>query len=130
MNAEEATQLLTVISAQDPRVEVNPAIALSWSWLLEDLSLDVAKRAFASLVDAGDTSRITPAALRKYAQPHLRRIATDVRSAKIRGLIPQDWPPTRPLPAAAQSALAREWSATNDASELHAGDPTRGEIEA
>lgn len=118
MNATEATDLLTILAAAEGRSEVNAAQALSWSFALEDVPVDVAKAALQDAFKAGDEYRITPQKLRKYAGPYLRRLAADVRSAKLRKLVPQDWPATRPLPPAAAERLLREFEQTNDREEL------------
>lgn len=123
MNAVETTDLLTLLSALDNRIEVNPATALSWSFALDRIPAAVARDAVKAMVDAGDAYRITPQAISRYARPFMARLAADVRSARLRRLVPDDWPETRPLPDRAAAALAAEWAATNDAAELAAGAP-------
>lgn len=128
MTPREATELLTLISALDNRIEVNPATALSWSFALQEIPLDVARRAVKALVDAGDAYRFTPQAISKAARPFMQRLATDVRSAKLRHLVPDDWPPTRPLSDEVAERLAAEWFSTNDPDALHAA-PAPKEID-
>jgi len=118
MNAAEATDLLTILAAAEGRSEVNAAQALSWSFALEDVPVEIAKAALQDAFKAGDVYRMTPQTIRKHAGPYLRRLAADVRSAKLRNLVPQDWPATRPLPPAAADRLLREFEATNDREEL------------
>lgn len=127
MNAAEATDLLTLIAATENRSEVNAAQALSWSFALEDVPVDVARAALKDLWRASGEQypgRITPQTLRKYAGPHLARLARNVRSAKLRGLVPADWPETTPLPPAAAERLRAEFDATNDVEALPSAAPT------
>jgi hypothetical protein len=128
VNAAEATDLLTILAAAEGRSEVNPAQAISWSFALDDIPADVAQAALREAFHAGETYRVTPQSIRKHAAPLMRRLAANVRSARIRGLVPPDWPETRPLPDAVRDRLAQEWEATNDAGELAAGTPKRREI--
>lgn len=130
MTADEARDLLTLLSALDNRIEVNPATALSWSFALQEIPLDVAKQAVKALVEAGDAYRFTPQAIARSARPFMQRLATDVRSAKLRRLVPDDWPLSRPLPAGVAERLAAEWFANNDRDALPAAAaPTTKEIE-
>lgn len=128
MNANEAKDLLLFLSAMDPRIEVNPATALSWSFALSEMPLPIARRAVKALIDAGDAYRFTPQAISKAARPFMQRLATDVRSAKLRHLVPDDWPPTRPLSDEVAERLAAEWFSTNDPDALHAA-PAPKEID-
>lgn len=126
VNVTEAGQLLTITAAVTGRTPT-AAQAQGWAWALDDLPYPVAEQALRTALAEGETY-ITPPTIRRHARAHLRRLAADVRSARIRGLVPRDWPETRPLPPDAAAALAAEWAATNDAGELHAAAPHR-EIE-
>jgi hypothetical protein len=118
MNAREATDLLTIIASAEGRSEVNEAQAISWAFALDDVPVEIAKHALQDAFRAGDTYRLNPQTIRKHAAPYLRRLAANVRSAKLRRLIPQDWPDTRPLPPAAAERLRLEFDATNDREEI------------
>jgi hypothetical protein len=128
MNAAEATQLLTLIAAAEGRSEVNPAQALSWSFALDDIPAEIAQAALRDAFHVGDAYRITPQTLRRHAAPLMRRVAADVRSAKLRGLIPDAWPETRPIPSEAADRLRAEFDSTNDRPELGAADTNPREL--
>lgn len=114
MNATETTQLLTLIAAAEGRPEVNPAMAISWAFALDDIPFDVGQSALKDAFHAGEFGRINPQSIRRHAAPHLRRLARNVRSAKLRHLVPDEWPENRPLPPAAIERLKAEYEATND----------------
>lgn len=124
MNAAEATDLLTVIAAAEGRSEVNSAQAISWSFALEDVPVEIAQAALKDLWrETEHPGRITPQTLRRYARPHLQRLARNVRSAKLRGLVDDAWPEHRPLPDDAAEKLAAEFARTNDVDALASAAP-------
>lgn len=113
MNTIEAGKLLAVLSAIDNR-EVDAVRAQGWSFALDDVSLEVGQLALKDALRATDAAYITPQVIRKYAAPHLRQIARDVKSCKLRGWLPDDWPDEKPLPADVRERLTREFFAGND----------------
>lgn len=127
MDALEAGQLLLILAATTDR-EPSAAKAQGWAYALEDVPFTVGEQALKAALRSPDAGYITPQTIRKHAAPLLRRLAADVRSAKLRGWIIPDWPEARPLPAEVAQRLAEEWAATNDAGALAAGDLPRKEL--
>jgi hypothetical protein len=123
MNPQEAATLLAMLSSIDNR-EVDAVRAQGWAFALDDIPFDVAKLALHDALHADDIGYIDHKAIRRFAAPHIRRIARDVKSAKIRGFIPDEWPDTRPLPAPITARLVAEWETNNNPiSEIAAPNP-------
>lgn len=127
MDIQDAGKLLTLIAAAEGR-EVNAAMAQGWAMYLDDIPFEVAEKAFHDAIHAGEIIR-APQIIRRYAGVHLRRLAANVRSAKLRRYIPQDWPENRPLPPIALDRLRSEFDATNDLPEIEGGTKNRGELD-
>lgn len=120
MDATEAGKLLLILAAVTER-EPTAAKAQGWAYALDDLPYEIGEQALHAALRSPDAGFITPQTIRRHAAPMLRRLAADVRSAKLRGLVVKAWPETRPLPAEILQRLAEEWQATNDTAELSAG---------
>ncbi len=107
--------LLSVLASLDQRVRFDEVVAIGWSQALFDLPDEVL---IPSAVAAARANRngamVTVGMVEEHAKPFMRRIARDVRSARIRGLVPREWPDNRPIPESAQEQLVREFEATND----------------
>lgn len=106
--------LLSTLASLDPRMKFDQATALGWAAVLNDVADE-------ALIPAGiDAARdaggfmVTVGLVEKHAQPYMRKIARDVRSARLRGWVPQNWPDTRPIPAEARQKLTREFDQTNN----------------
>lgn len=104
--------LLSMLSLADNR-RFDEGVAIGWSEFLYDLPDEVLIPAGRDAIRNSDTY-ITPQVIGKFAAPHMRRIASAVKSAKVRRLVPADWPATRPLPADIAARIADEWAANND----------------
>lgn len=124
MNATEAGQLLIILAAVTGR-EPNAAAAQGWAFALDDVPYEIAQDALRDALRSPDAAYVTPQTIRKHAAPLLRRLAASVRSARLRGYVPPDWPETRPLPPAAAERLRAEFEATNDLGELDPTGPRR-----
>lgn len=133
MNAIEAGKILAVLAAVDRR-EVDATTAQGWAWALEDVpyerGLEAAKRA----VRAG-TGYVDATAIRRELRAMQPGLERDVRSAKARGLIPDMWPASRPLPIPVEKQLrdlqAAAYEATNDlAEDVLAGTPTQRAVQS
>lgn len=112
---EGCLDLLTALASLDPRVKFDAATAFGWAQVLRDVPDEVLVPAGFDAARANDYGGIiTVGMVEKHAQPHLRRIASDVKSAKLRRLVPADWPATQPLPDDVRKRLAAEWAANND----------------
>lgn len=130
MDAKETGELLIILAAATGR-EPSSAQAHGWAFALEDVPFPVGKEALRAALQSPDSGYVTPQVIRRHAQPVLRRLAADVRSAKVRGLVAKDWPEREPLPEHVAQQLAEEWARTNDLGELAAGvAPTRKELGA
>lgn len=122
MDAIEAARLLTILAAVTDR-EPSAAKAQGWAYALDDLPYSVGEAALRDALHSADAAYITPQTIRKHAAPLLRRLAADVRSARVRGWVVRDWPETQPLPVEVTERLRAEWDDTNDRGELAAGLP-------
>lgn len=112
---EGCLDLLSVLASLDPRVKFDAATAYGWAQALAAIPDEVLIPAGMAAARANDQGYpVNVGMIEKQAQPFLRRIARDVRSARIRHLVPDDWPDSRPIPAHAAEALAAEWAANND----------------
>lgn len=120
MDATECGELLIILGAATGR-EPSAAQAHGWAFALNDVPFAVGKEALRAALQSPDSGYVTPQVIRKHAQPLLRRLAADVRSAKLRGLVAADWPERSPLPDDVAARLAAEWAATNDLGELASG---------
>lgn len=122
MDITETAKLLTFYAGLTGK-EVNAAMAHTWSVVLEDIPYEIGYAALVQLVRSADgVYGITPAAIHKHAEPLLRRLARDVRSAKLRNWLPADWPETQPLPDVVRQRFKREFEATNDYPAIEADD--------
>lgn len=115
MNATEAAKLLAILAAVDRR-EFDTTTAQGWAWALPDATLEHALEAARRAMDTGSYVDVT--AIKTQLRAMRPRLEADVRSAKVRGLIPTDWPTSRPLPAPLEQRLRdaqhATWTATND----------------
>lgn len=114
MNAEETMKVLMVVVGSMGRNEVPPAMALAWTIAFEDVPPSIAMAGTREALKRGDLLR-EPRDLKRHTDPLMRHLAKDVKSAKTRGLVPDTWPSTRPLPTPVEQRLRAEWAATNDA---------------
>lgn len=125
--------LLSALASLDPRVKFDGATAAGWAAVLNAVPDEV-------LVAAGmDAARdnaggfmITVGMIQKHAEPYMRKIARDVKSAKVRGWIPPTWPDTQPIPMQAREKLTAEFDRTNNRPDAIAaavnGGPDLGQI--
>lgn len=117
MNASEALKLLSVLAEIDRR-EFNATTGQAWAWALEDVEyargLEAAKRA----MKAGE-KYIDLQTIQHQLRAMQPRLEADVRSAKLRGVIPDDWPKHKPLTLALEAELRHlqkiDYSIHNDA---------------
>lgn len=131
MNRTEVAQLLTLASAFDKRKVDDPTV-LAWHAVLKNFDYGLAEQAVIEH-QAGALRReyLTVGhvvdAVRAASRQNPEQIEVDVRSAKARRWIPQDWPRRQPLPAdmAARLAEARTGArvAAEAFGELEAGVP-------
>lgn len=105
MNKTQVAQLLTVASGFDRR-QVDELTVTAWHQVPEiaGANYDTAVKvviAHQTSPQAGEyfTVRHLVAGLRKSARSTVEAIEADVRSAKARGLVEQDWPRRQPLTA-------------------------------
>lgn len=111
---EACLDLLSVLASLDQRVKFDQVIAVGWSQALYDLPDEVLIPAgLAAARSIRNGAMVTVGMIEDHAQPFLRKIARDVKSARLRGLVHESWPLNRPVPAEAQEALKREFLATN-----------------
>lgn len=120
MNAEETMRVLLVVVGSQGRSEVPPAMALAWTIAFEEVAYEVAMAGAREALKRGDVLR-EPRDLKRHTDPLMRHLAMDVKSAKIRGLVPDTWSKTRPLPTAVAERLRAEWAGTNDSPEVIEG---------
>lgn len=118
--------LLSVLASLDQRVRFDDVVAIGWSQALYDLPDEVLVQAGVEAARANrNGSMVTAGMVHDHAQPAMRKIARDVRSAKLRGLVPQSWSDRQPIPVEAQERLRREFEGTNDyVDEIAAGGTT------
>jgi hypothetical protein len=117
MNKTEAAELLTIAGAFDRWIAVNDATATAWSYVLSDVSADLAKAAVLEHYSGPDAHKqLMPADIIKAVEREARLtrplIEADVRSAKARGLVSKDWPDAQVLP---EDVRARLQAAREDA---------------
>lgn len=114
MNATEAAKLLSVLAAFDRR-EFNATTAQGWAWALDDVPYNLAMAAAKRALKHG---YVDVPAIQKEIKAMRYGIESDVRAAKQRGLIADDWPKSMPLPDDVMGQLAearkRLFEATND----------------
>lgn len=113
MNVDETGQLLAALAHVDNR-EVDSGRAAGWYLVLDDIPFEVGLIALRAALKVTPRIYIDAQVVREYAQPVMRRIARDVKSARVRGWVPKEWPDTKPLPPAVSQRLADEFAATND----------------
>lgn len=116
MNAEEAGLLLMMMSELDNR-ELSASRAQAFAFVLDDIPFEFAKLAIKpAYKEAAATPNgyVDAGAIRRHAEPIMRRNARDVRSATARGWVPKDWPEARLLPTAVTTRLQAEFAANND----------------
>lgn len=112
---EGCLDLLTALASLDARVKFDAVTAYGWAQVLSNLPDEILVRAGFDAARANDYGGlVTVGMVEKHAQPYLRQIAADVKSARIRGLVPKDWPDNKPIPKAAQERLTRIFEETND----------------
>lgn len=129
MNAAEAGKLLTIYAGTTGR-EVTAGMAHGMAMVLPDMPYTIGEAALAEFLRSPEGGfALTPAMLQKYAVPILRRLARDVRSAKLRGWIPDSWPAERPLPDTVRQRFKREFEQTNDYPDALDGDTGPAAIE-
>ncbi len=107
--------LLSKLASLDQRVRFDEYIADSWANTLRPIPDEVlvpAAEAAARAITNGQM--VTVGLIEQHAQPFMRKIARDVRSARARGLVPDSWPENQPIPAHAREALRREFEQFND----------------
>lgn len=102
MNAIEATKLLAILSTVDKR-EFDATTAQGWAWALDDIPYSLALAAAKKALTHG---YVDIPAIQKQIRTMRLSIESDVRAAKLRGLIPDEWPRSQPLPDAVMDRLA------------------------
>lgn len=118
--------LLTALSALDPRVRFDAATASGWAAVLHRVPDEILVQAGMDAARGNEYSGlVTVGMVEKAAESYLIKIARDVKSARMRKLVPDDWPDNRPIPAEARERLTREYYATNSpADQIAAGGKT------
>ncbi len=111
MNQREAGELLTIASAFDRWITVNDATSTAWAYALADVPADLGKRAVLAHYTGADAHKqLMPADIIKAVEREARltrpQVEADVRSAKARGLIGQEWPEAKLLPDDVRGRLA------------------------
>lgn len=128
MNRTEVAQLLTLASAFDRRKVDEPTVHAWWA-VLRDFDYRLAEQAIIEH-QAGPlrkeylTVGHVADAVRTASRQNPEQIEVDVRSAKARRWIPEDWPRRQPLPADMAARLAEARSGARQTAE------TFGELEA
>jgi hypothetical protein len=102
MNATDAAKLLSVLAELDRR-EFNAITAQAWAWALDDIPYNLGLQAAKNAYKAG--SYVDIAAIERQITRMRPQIESDVRAAKLRGLVADDWPKTQPIPDAAMDKL-------------------------
>lgn len=132
MDAKEALAVL-LRWAIDDRREVNAVIARSWADRFWDIPARIILDAGERVLDQG--GYIDPRSIKRELAIMRPAWESEVRSAKLRGLVSNDYPKSQPLPDAVAAQLhelrLREFEATNDyPDEIEAGgrDIGLGEI--
>lgn len=115
MNKTEIGKLLTFVSGYDRR-QVDPVTIHAWFAVPEIAAAEYEQAMAVAISHHSEPgtgyfdTRALVAGLRQVTRRSLADVAADVRSAKARGLIAQDWPKTVPLMADVMEKLtaARE----------------------
>lgn len=130
MNATDAAKLLSVLAELDRR-EFNAVTAQAWAWALDDIPYNLGLQAAKNAYKAG--TYVDIAAIERQITRMRPKIESDVRAAKLRGLIPDDWPKTQPIPDHAMDKLitARKqlFEANNDYPDEITGSDNPKEID-
>lgn len=115
MNPTEALKLLAVLAEIDRR-EYNATTAQAWAWALDDIPYNLGLKAAKHAFKAGNYVDI--AAIEREVTKMRPQIEAEVRAAKLRGLIPDTWPKSQPIPDTAMEKLIearrRLFEANND----------------
>jgi hypothetical protein len=105
---DETKRLLAYIHGFDKR-ELSDLVAVSWTDVLEDIPFDDAKAAVKQffLTPGHGYLEITDIieAVQFASRQTEAQIEADVRVAKIKGIVPQEWPRSKALPPAEADAL-------------------------
>lgn len=115
MTPNEALDLLSTLAIFDRR-EVNAAVARGWAWALDDVPAYLAVEAARRAQDAGVYVDIQ--AVKRELNAMRPQLESDVRSARQRGLVPADYPKSKPLSPEVRQRLnearRREFEENND----------------
>lgn len=104
--ARECFQVLAMLAELDRR-EYDETTAKAWAWILGDIPAeDLQRIAFEGV--KRDDGYVDPKYISGQWEREKARARSFVRSAKLRGMIPQDWPADRPVPAAVKARLVEE----------------------
>lgn len=107
MNDDEARRIVTLVCVAKNR-EAVPGENRMWSALFRNESYEVMERAVMQALrtpgffDTGHVAAQLPAINRE--------VERQVRSARARGLVAQDWPLNRPVPEGAMRRMQAEWA--------------------
>ena len=111
MNQKEVAELLTIAGGFDQR-KVDDVMILSWSMVPAIQSADFEDARAAIIAHVTGPNRreyLTVGHVTDATQISSRQtkelVASDVRSARARGLVPRDWPEWKPVVAGVRSAL-------------------------